>query len=29
MTKILIGIDTGVNTGYAVAMDHGTGGELH
>ena len=29
MTKILIGIDTGVKTGYAVAMDHGTGGELH
>lgn len=27
--KILIGIDTGVNTGYAVAMDHGNGGELH
>ncbi len=27
--KILIGIDTGVKTGYAVAMDHGTGGELH
>lgn len=26
--KILIGIDTGVKTGYAVAMDHGTGGEL-
>ena len=29
MTKILIGIDTGVKTGYAVAMVHGTGGELH
>ena len=29
MTKILIGIDTGVKTGYAVAMDHGNGGELH
>lgn len=29
MTKILIGIDTGVKTGYAVAIDHGAGGELH
>lgn len=29
MTKILIGIDTGVNTGYAVAIDHGNGGELY
>ena len=26
--KILIGIDTGVNTGFAVAVDHGNGGEL-
>ena len=28
MTKYLIGIDTGVNTGYAVAEDKGNGGEL-
>ena len=28
MTKYLIGIDTGVNTGYAVAQDNGNGGEL-
>ena len=28
MTKYLIGIDTGVNTGYAVAEDNGNGGEL-
>lgn len=28
MTKILIGIDTGVNTGFAVAADRGNGGEL-
>ena len=28
MTKILIGIDTGVNTGFAVAIDRGNGGEL-
>lgn len=26
--KILIGIDTGVNTGFAVAFDRGYGGEL-
>ena len=26
--KILIGIDTGVHTGFAVAFDHGEGGEL-
>ncbi|MHA3078801.1 hypothetical protein [Acinetobacter sp. ANC 5502] len=26
--KILIGIDTGVNTGFAVAIDRGHGGEL-
>ncbi|WP_291369745.1 MULTISPECIES: hypothetical protein [unclassified Acinetobacter] len=26
--KILIGIDTGVHTGFAVAIDHGNGGEL-
>lgn len=26
--KILIGIDTGVNTGFAVAEDKGNGGEL-
>ena len=26
--KILIGIDTGVHTGFAVAFDHGAGGEL-
>ena len=26
--KILIGIDTGVNTGFAVAFDHGEGGVL-
>ena len=28
MTKYLIGIDTGVNTGYAVAEDKGNGGEI-
>ena len=28
MPKILIGIDTGVNTGFAVAFDHGEGGVL-
>ena len=28
MFKILIGIDTGVNTGFAVAFDHGEGGVL-
>lgn len=26
--KILIGIDTGVNTGFAVAVDEGNGGRL-
>ncbi|RZG78366.1 hypothetical protein EXE10_18270 [Acinetobacter sp. WCHAc060033] len=26
--KVLIGIDTGVNTGFAVAVDSGNGGEL-
>lgn len=26
--KILIGVDTGVNTGFAVAVDKGQGGEL-
>ncbi|MDI3237529.1 hypothetical protein QK338_05285 [Acinetobacter ursingii] len=26
--KILVGIDTGVNTGFAVAVDEGKGGEL-
>ena len=26
--KILIGIDTGVHTGFAVAIDRGNGGEL-
>ena len=26
--KIMIGIDTGVNTGFAVAADRGNGGEL-
>lgn len=26
--KILIGIDTGVNTGFAVAIDNGHGGDL-
>lgn len=26
--KILIGIDTGVNTGFAVAIDSGNGGDL-
>ena len=26
--KILIGIDTGVNTGFAVAIDVGNGGDL-
>lgn len=28
MFKILIGIDTGVHTGFAVAFDHGEGGVL-
>ena len=28
MPKILIGIDTGVHTGFAVAFDHGEGGVL-
>lgn len=28
VNKILIGIDTGVNTGFAVAFDSGNGGEL-
>lgn len=28
MTKVLIGIDTGVNTGFAVAIDKGNGGKL-
>lgn len=28
MTRIMIGIDTGVNTGFAVAADRGNGGEL-
>ena len=28
MTKYLIGIDTGVKTGFAVAADRGKGGEL-
>lgn len=28
MNKVLIGIDTGVNTGFAVAIDRGNGGEL-
>lgn len=26
--KVLVGIDTGVNTGFAVAIDRGHGGEL-
>lgn len=26
--KILVGVDTGVNTGFAVAFDYGQGGEL-
>lgn len=26
--KILVGIDTGVHTGFAVAIDYGNGGEL-
>ncbi|MPW44761.1 hypothetical protein [Acinetobacter guerrae] len=26
--KILVGIDTGVNTGFAVAVDEGKGGDL-
>lgn len=29
MSKVLIGIDTGVNTGFAVAFDQGNGGQLH
>ncbi|OTU44203.1 hypothetical protein CAT37_09190 [Acinetobacter pittii] len=28
MAKVLIGIDTGVNTGFAVAIDQGKGGQL-
>lgn len=28
MSKVLIGIDTGVNTGFAVAFDQGKGGKL-
>lgn len=28
MSKVLIGIDTGVNTGFAVAFDQGEGGQL-
>ena len=28
MTRIMIGIDTGVKTGFAVAADRGKGGEL-
>lgn len=28
MRKVLIGIDTGVNTGFAVAIDQGNGGQL-
>ncbi|MDS7933621.1 hypothetical protein RMB03_20645 [Acinetobacter sp. V91_7] len=28
MSKVLIGIDTGVNTGFAVAIDQGNGGQL-
>lgn len=28
MSKVLIGIDTGVNTGFAVAIDQGKGGQL-
>jgi hypothetical protein len=28
MSKILIGVDTGVHTGFAVAIDQGKGGEL-
>lgn len=28
MSKVLIGIDTGVNTGFAVAFDQGKGGQL-
>jgi len=28
MNKVLIGIDTGVHTGFAVAFDQGKGGEL-
>ncbi|MBN6524240.1 hypothetical protein JZM37_08250 [Acinetobacter pittii] len=28
MGKVLIGVDTGVHTGFAVAFDHGKGGEL-
>ena len=26
--RVLVGIDTGVHTGFAVAFDHGEGGEL-
>ncbi|WP_151963450.1 hypothetical protein [Acinetobacter oleivorans] len=29
MSKILIGVDTGVHTGFAVAFDQGNGGQLH
>ncbi|WP_407323600.1 hypothetical protein [Acinetobacter pittii] len=28
MSKVLIGTDTGVNTGFAVAIDQGNGGQL-
>lgn len=28
MSKVLIGVDTGVHTGFAVAIDQGKGGEL-
>lgn len=28
MNKVLIGVDTGVHTGFAVAIDQGKGGEL-
>ncbi|MEA1228786.1 hypothetical protein ODQ17_05365 [Acinetobacter sp. IRS14] len=29
MSKVLIGVDTGVHTGFAVAFDKGKGGQLH
>lgn len=29
MSKVLIGVDTGVHTGFAVAFDQGKGGQLH
>lgn len=29
MGKVLIGVDTGVHTGFAVAFDQGKGGQLH